>query len=503
MMDLYQDILDGTLTEARLRQYLEKDRTALEKQGPGGLTPLGAATVAGYADGVLLLLNSGAKADSLSKDGETPLLLAASKTNRNRARIIQLLLAKTPASAIDATSPSAANHTPLMYVVQKRDVESIRLLRKAGASLTLTNDDGYNADDLAAKTDDRVVKRALNPEKEKVDFKMLVDMVVGLLLFIVAWVNKVTDKVVRRMYGLDNDMDDAWNQRVNGGEVTTTGEFVAKVDNVVKDSPLERFFEGKEDFIQEVAKNVVELENDTSTSLGRPDLLPKTIKVSLHQQVIYCGKSLDNAPSPASSDSDQDGIDDSSSMKREGRWDSQKNLVERIARITTREVSNSTSLRLSGIGNILEGITWGGDTEIGTYLKSKILKPLVYDKLDLGPKGLARPLLISIITDGGPEPEPYNTLRDTIMECRQKLDAAKYPQDSVKFVIGQVGTSKPATQFLASIRNSTEIADMVYCTSEQLDERFKKERENDAKLDRWLIETLFEPLKDRELKLKE
>lgn len=70
----------------------------------------------------------------------------------------------------------------------------------------------YNADDLAAKTYNRVVIRALSSEKEKIDSAKLVDMVVGLLLFIVAWVNKVADQVVRRMYGLDIDLNDAWDR---------------------------------------------------------------------------------------------------------------------------------------------------------------------------------------------------------------------------------------------------------------------------------------------------
>jgi len=242
------------------------------------------------------------------------------------------------------------------------------------------------------------------------------------------------------------------SQKVNRGEDPTTAEFVEKIDEVVNDSPLERFFEGKEDFIQEVAKNAVELENDTSTSLGSPDLLPKTIKVSLHQQVIYCGKCLEIGKSnttttPRSFYSDNDGIDDSSSMKLEGRWESQKNLVARIAKITTRVlaqgegvalcfinqgVPNSSNLRLGDIENILKPMEWdhNGNTNIGTNLKSKILKPLVYDKLDSVPKSLERPLLISILTDGGPEPELEATLKNVIVECSQKLNAAKYPRES-------------------------------------------------------------------------
>ncbi|KAH0847464.1 ankyrin repeat protein [Fonsecaea pedrosoi] len=499
-MGIHEDARRGTLTEARLEKYLDADWTILDQRDSvEGLTPLGAATVGGHADEVLLLLKSGAKADILSRDGATSLLLAASRTEKNRARIIQLLLAKTPSNAIDATTAAVGNNTPLMFVVLKKDAESIRLLRKARASVTLTNDDGHTAKFLADSTYDRVVIRALNPEKEQSDFSKLIDMVVGLLLFVVAWVNKVADDVVRRAYGIHIDLNEAWDQAVNRGEDPTTVEFVEKVDEVVKDSPIERFFEGKEDFVREVAKNAVELQNDTTTSLGSSELLPKTIKVSLHQQVIYC--------------------DDSGSMRREDRWDSQTNLVERIAKVTTRvlpegegvalrfinqDVPNSSNLSLEDVANILGPMKWSnsGNTDIGTNLRSKILQPLVYDKLDSVPRRLERPLLISILTDGGPEPEPEPTLKNAIVECSQRLDAANYPRESVKFMIGQIGTSKFATRFLQTIRESAEIADMVYCTSDQLDERFKREYDNQANLDRWLIETLFEPLKDRKKKLE-
>ena len=196
-MDIHQRVRNGTLTEAWLNKCIEADRTVLEQKDPvQGLTPLGAATVAGDADEVLLLLKNGAKADALSKDGESPLLLAASKTDRNRARIIQLLLAKTPSSVIDKTRPSIDNNTPLMYVVREKDLKSIRLLRKARASLTQTNNDGYNAKSLAKNTNDKAVIRALDPEEEEGDFRRLVDMVVGLLRFIVALVNKAVDGVV-------------------------------------------------------------------------------------------------------------------------------------------------------------------------------------------------------------------------------------------------------------------------------------------------------------------
>jgi hypothetical protein len=129
-------------------------------------------------------------------------------------------------------------------------------------------------------------------------------------------------------------------------------------------------------------------------------------------------------------------------MKREGRWDSQNKLINRIARVTTRilpegegvymryinqQVPNSDSLKFEDLVEVVKPLTWGGDTPIGTNLRSKILEPLVYSKL---PNNLKRPLLISVITDGMPEPEPEDTFVKAVIECGDKLEEAKLPRES-------------------------------------------------------------------------
>ena len=140
-----------------------------------------------------------------------------------------------------------------------------------------------------------------------------------------------------------------------------------------------------------------------------------------------------------------DFIDDSSSMRRDGRWDSQKKLIQRITRITTRilpdgegvalrfinrEVDNSYNLTLKEISEIIDPMVLAPrcNTEIGTYLKSRILEPEVYSKIQA--KEFERPLLISIMTDGMPEPEKPTTLVDSILECGRKLEEAGYPRES-------------------------------------------------------------------------
>lgn len=80
-------------------------------------------------------------------------------------------------------------------------------------------------------------------------------------------------------------------QAVNLTDITTEPEFVDHVSLFVEENPvLARFFKGKPDFVKELAKKATELQQDSSSVLGSKDVLPKTIKVSMYQQVIYCGE---------------------------------------------------------------------------------------------------------------------------------------------------------------------------------------------------------------------
>ncbi|KAJ6452284.1 ankyrin repeat-containing domain protein [Mycena sanguinolenta] len=491
-MTIHEDARQGKLIEGTLTRYLQNNPNILNEQDPAtGRAPLATAAVAGFADEVEQLLERGAKADALSRDGETALLLATRETTRNRPRIVQLLLSKTPAGSVDATSVADGNKTPLMYAVLREDVESIRLLVKAEASLTVTNDNGLTAEQMAAASSNKAVVRALDPEKEQSTLVKLVTVVGSVLLYIIAWVNKTANGVANRLFGLNPRLNDSIDEAVNDGETPHKTQFLENVDNFVSENPtLERFFKGNPNYIQELAKKATELKDDPNTPLGQPDLLPKTIKVTLHQQVIYC--------------------DDSYSMRHNGRWDAQVRLVKKIAQITTRilpegdgvalrfinqDVNSSEKLSFQEIGSIIDNVSWlpDGSTAIGTYLRSEILEPLVYSKLQ--PPTLARPLLISVITDGVPSKEKDEAFVEAIKECGDKLQQAGYPRESVKFMIGQIGTAKSAAAFIERVGKNQDIADMVFVTSDQLDEKLSTFKQNEGELDRWLIETLFSPIK--------
>jgi hypothetical protein len=84
-------------------------------------------------------------------------------------------------------------------------------------------------------------------------------------------------------------------QEVNYGETPNKEVFLENIDDFLardENAVLVRFFKDDPNYIQDLAKKATELANDPTTLLGQPDLLPKVIKVTLHQQVIYCGMSL-------------------------------------------------------------------------------------------------------------------------------------------------------------------------------------------------------------------
>ncbi|EHK20852.1 uncharacterized protein TRIVIDRAFT_69670 [Trichoderma virens Gv29-8] len=486
-MSIYEDARKGLLVGSVLDAYIENKPNTLDEQSPDtGLTALAIAAIEGFPDEVEQLLKKGAGPDALSSNLETPLLLAAWKGKKERARIIQLLLKSMPPGSLNRTCKAADFNTPLMFAIKNKDYESIRLLVQAGAANDekITNVDGFTVKQIADAVGDRLVTRSLLPD-EKQKAALLAASVTSLLLYIVAWANKTVNGLVTELFELDPEINESIDKDL------TREEFVDRVEEWMEThGPLKRFFQENDGFVQEITKKLVNLGKDPTNKLRNQDR-SQTIKLSLYKQVIYC--------------------DDSTTMKREGRWESQKELVQRIAKITTmvlprnegvtlrfinRNVENSDNLTLEHLGNLLKGMDWqpGGDTAIGTNLRSKILQPLVYRKLEDGT--LERPVLVIIMTDGMPEREDRTELEKAILECEKKIQESGYPPQTVKFMIGQVGTAKSATKFLASLRQNTDIARTTLVTSEKLDDAFKDYKANDGKLDKWLIETLFSPFQN-------
>jgi hypothetical protein len=112
-------------------------------------------------------------------------------------------------------------------------------------------------------------------------------------------------------------------QEVNpDGQPKTKAELVANVRKAFQGAPVERFFKNNPKFIEELADKVASLADDLNTPICNKDLLPKTAQFTMHQQVIYYGEFYHDKGQVLTQVlvADYVDADDSTSMKREGRW---------------------------------------------------------------------------------------------------------------------------------------------------------------------------------------
>ena len=263
------------------------------------------------------------------------------------------------------------------------------------------------------------------------------------------------------------------------------------IGDFLEDNDLTKFFSPGDDFLKDLARRATALSKDVATIYVNPDNVKRIANLSLYQPVICC--------------------DDSSSMSAESRYDHQVELVTRIARIATkvlpdtddcrvelRFINNGCASRLSAeeIAKTMHRVRPNNVTMIGTNLRLKILEPLVYRILDSG-RQLKRPILICTITDGCPVHEPEETFRNAIVECRERLLTKGYESTAVKFLVSHVGNDPQAERFLARLRRDNLTKDMVYCTSDRLDEKFKELKAAEDRLEEWLLKILTSPIMSR------
>lgn len=203
-MTIFDEARRGTLNAAGLT-YNE-----LNSQDPTtGWTLLATAVVSGFPNQVEQLLERGAKATLHCKNGETPLLLAASKTPKERPLIVQKLLIHVPKENIDDTCKLAGYNTPLMCAIEKLDVDSVRLLARAGARLHIKNDDGFNAVEVAKNTGKRSVQNALKPEEEQSNLMRLASGVITFMRHVVSWVNDKVQNAMSKVFNFKGERDES------------------------------------------------------------------------------------------------------------------------------------------------------------------------------------------------------------------------------------------------------------------------------------------------------
>lgn len=504
-MSLYTDADKGTLTQDKLKRYLEKNDVNAPSQerdnGTIGLTPLALAARGGHIKVVRMLLGppSNAAVDALSTLYRTPLWLATarSRDSRHRAEVVQALLQyKANASY---SHPKLRGATPLENELhQRRDVSVIQLLVEAGGV-------SKNAETYAHSLKDAKIDAAMKPRSQlRRIHDQAVGMITSLVLFVFDFVNKntglfkATNKIFRRFHIRGENKGDAQAEKIAKqiGQPQTKEEFEASVNDFITKRNLGQFF-SKEDsgLIQTVTSRAVDLQNDDTTDLGDPSNTGGLVQLSLYQPIIYC--------------------DDSTSMnldfnRYEDRIKEQREVVHRIAGICTKivpddmgihlrfinkRIAEANNLRMEDTERIMKDIIGNGATQIGTNLRQQILDPFIYEAHANGT--MKRPLFISIITDGVPSNEQPSQLVNEIIQCEEFLKENGLSPRSVVFQISQIGSDEDSKAFISGLALDGRLEN-VYVTSQQLDTKFRELQNNERDLEAWLFKTLLAPILNQE-----
>jgi hypothetical protein len=133
-------------------------------------------------------------------------------------------------------------------------------------------------------------------------------------------------------------------------------------------------------------------------------------------------------------------------METGNRWSAQAEVVKRMTSIITRCDPDKKGVGLSFINHSgppfyrlnedqverqMAAFPPRGQTQIGTNLERKVLKPFIYDLLDSGER-LERPYLVFITTDGAPTQEAEETLKYAITQCSKRMQEKGYGPEGTR-----------------------------------------------------------------------
>ncbi|KAJ3531538.1 hypothetical protein NM688_g7560 [Phlebia brevispora] len=220
--------------------------------------------------------------------------------------------------------------------------------------------------------------------------------------------------------------------------------------------------------------------------------MSQSVRLALYQHVIYC--------------------DDSTPMADAHRFDIVQTFIMRTADVTSRALGTwrdvqvrfiNSDKAVSGRGQQLQtqiaSVRPSGANNLGSSLREKVLTPLVYDILQ-GSGRLERPLLVSVVIDHAPQPEPRTTFRDTVRECKEHLRTAGYPVTSVLFVVAVVSDAPLTKEFVNELRQDLDVGDVVHCPTDRLEDIFAKRGtgSHEGKAEVWLLNALARPIEKLE-----
>ncbi|RAL04442.1 vWA domain-containing protein [Aspergillus ibericus CBS 121593] len=229
---------------------------------------------------------------------------------------------------------------------------------------------------------------------------------------------------------------------------------------------LKSYYQPGDPYVEELVKIAATRAKDLTQKYElEPEVTPRLAIMALYDFVILC--------------------DDSSSMRKDRRIRIQalEDTCERVAEfgssiqphgVYLRFLNNSQDQHYNELTDKevkvkMKDIKYSGSTRLGTVLGSKIVNPLIIDKVQSGQ--LEKPVITVIITDGDPQGEAPTCLEKTVLDCKRRLsELSKEPEGAV-FLISRVGNDPNAVAFLSSLRMNKDLQETLYCCPDQLDDR--------------------------------
>ncbi|MBZ6431877.1 MAG: ankyrin repeat domain-containing protein [Acinetobacter pittii] len=187
--NLHTHAKSGTLNLDNIGQLLIQDE--VNDVDSYGDTALDLAIRNGHVGAVKLLLQNEADANRVSPDGKTPLYAATLAPNSGR--IVELLLKHGAKPDKPVSRPKG--DTPLMSAIrQGTSPEAIRALVQAGAAMDRSNELGETPANLAEKSTNTGVHKAIRPKDDKPEWKPeLENLLVSSGLFAMAYFKNFRD----------------------------------------------------------------------------------------------------------------------------------------------------------------------------------------------------------------------------------------------------------------------------------------------------------------------
>ncbi|CUS11542.1 unnamed protein product [Tuber aestivum] len=292
--------------------------------------------------------------------------------------------------------------------------------------------------------------------------------------------------------------------------LTLPEDFLNHAQSIIIRKKLGAFFKSARRFLKKLARRCAETGRRVCDDLGvADDQLPDLVKIALYDTVILCGTLLyihPHTPLPGPQLLTIR-IDDSGSMRADGRYDMMRKTVLKISDVCTgfRDEGISVKfLNFKGDGGyneindrkrldqVISDVKPKGGTRLGTVLRDKIVEPLIIQKAK--EKSLKRPVFVTIITDGEPSNEDRGQLGQTIRDCKRELDVLEGPGEGLyggsaaAFQISLVGNSSNARSYVKELEEDPQIGPLVYCTKERLD--VVRSKMTDPQYTSWLIQLL-------------